>query len=230
MSGPCTITTILISRDHILRLGVRNILARQHIRLIDPPADMTDMDTHLARTQPQAIILDAGAEPDLRGFITKIRACVPKGKIILLMGSEDTTCNWESLSSGVDGVVLKRQPPEALIACIEDLCGLSSIPAPCAYSETPRANPASQDADNGFGSLSSCHRHPSLTEREREVLELIAFGLSNKDIADRLCISVTTVRHHLTSIFDKLGVTTRQKLLVRALQYGLVSLPVSSLS
>jgi DNA-binding NarL/FixJ family response regulator len=67
-----------------------------------------------------------------------------------------------------------------------------------------------------------------LTEREREVIVLIGQGLSNKDIADRLCISGITVRHHLTSIFDKLGVTTRQKLLIRAHQFGLVELTASA--
>jgi DNA-binding NarL/FixJ family response regulator len=64
-----------------------------------------------------------------------------------------------------------------------------------------------------------------LTEREREVVRLISEGLSNKDIADRLCISSITVRHHLTSIFDKLGVSNRQKLLIRAHQQGLVGSP-----
>ncbi|MDQ3235875.1 MAG: response regulator transcription factor, partial [Pseudobdellovibrionaceae bacterium] len=60
-----------------------------------------------------------------------------------------------------------------------------------------------------------------LTERERDVVRLISQGLSNKDIADRLCISSITVRHHLTNIFDKLGVSNRQKLLIRAHQYGI---------
>ena len=63
----------------------------------------------------------------------------------------------------------------------------------------------------------------ALTERERDVIVLIGQGLSNKDIANRLCISGITVRHHLTRIFDKLGVTSRQKLLIRAHQYGLVA-------
>ena len=52
-------------------------------------------------------------------------------------------------------------------------------------------------------------------------MRLVSEGLSNKDIADRLCISSITVRHHLTSIFDKLGVSNRQKLLIRAHQNGL---------
>jgi DNA-binding NarL/FixJ family response regulator len=68
----------------------------------------------------------------------------------------------------------------------------------------------------------------SLTDRERNVIALVGEGLSNKDIGDRLCISEITVRHHLTSIFDKLGVSNRQKLLIRAHQYGLVALTASA--
>ena len=55
-----------------------------------------------------------------------------------------------------------------------------------------------------------------LTEREREIIKLLSQGLSNKDIAHALCISDSTVRHHLTNIFDKVGVPNRQKLLVHA--------------
>ena len=65
-----------------------------------------------------------------------------------------------------------------------------------------------------------------LTEREGDMIRLIGQGRSNKDIADHLCISAVAVRHHLTSIFDKLGVTTRPKLLVRAHHYSLVESPV----
>ena len=64
----------------------------------------------------------------------------------------------------------------------------------------------------------------SLTSREREIIAVIGEGFSNKDIADRLCISETTVRHHLTSIFSKFDVSNRQKLLIAAHQYGVVEL------
>lgn len=60
-----------------------------------------------------------------------------------------------------------------------------------------------------------------MTPREREVIRLITQGLSNKDIADRLLISSITVRHHLTNIFDKVGVSNRQQLLIRAHQDGI---------
>ena len=63
-----------------------------------------------------------------------------------------------------------------------------------------------------------------LTERECQIIRCVSQGLSNKDIADRLCISSITVRHHLTAIFDKLGVPNRKKLIVHAHERGLVDL------
>ncbi|MFN8001181.1 MAG: response regulator transcription factor [Acidobacteriota bacterium] len=64
-----------------------------------------------------------------------------------------------------------------------------------------------------------------LTEREHEVVKLIGEGLRNQQIADRLCISIITVRHHLSSIFSKLGLSDRFELAIYAYRYGLASIP-----
>lgn len=61
----------------------------------------------------------------------------------------------------------------------------------------------------------------SLAQRERDIVQLVSHGLSNKEIADQVCISAFTVRHHLTSIFAKLGVSGRQKLMIQAYQEGM---------
>ena len=148
-------------------------------------------------------------------------------KIILLCGFEDKERTREAFLSGVDGIVLKVQPSAVLIAAIESL-GLAQA--------EPVSFPPTVPASTVTGAPGSSHvsepyqvKWPSaLTERERAVIVLIGQGLSNKDIADRLCISGITVRHHLTSIFDKLGVTSRQKLLIRAHQYGLVEITASA--
>jgi DNA-binding NarL/FixJ family response regulator len=68
----------------------------------------------------------------------------------------------------------------------------------------------------------------SLTMREPEIISFIAMGMRNKDSADRLCTTETTVRHHLTNIFGKLDVSDRQKLLILAHHYDLVDLKVES--
>jgi DNA-binding NarL/FixJ family response regulator len=216
---------MLVSRDHILRLGVEKILTeRRHIRLIGPSSwTATEVEEQLAREQPQIVIVDSQTERDLAGLIQRIKRLAPRAKTVLLIGFEETGCTWDAFSAGVDGVILKVQPAGVLIAYVESLCGLpEDVP------EDVKSRYVNRSVQNGSvdpASLSP-RQYASLTNREREILALIGQGLSNKDIADRLCISVITTRHHLTSIFNKFGVETRQKLLIRAHQYGLVEFSV----
>ncbi len=151
-----------------------------------------------------------------------------ESKIILLCGFEDKERTREAFLSGVDGIVLKVQPPAVLVAAIESL-GLAQTDPVNTPPTVPAVSTVTAPPSSSHVSVSYPVKWPSaFTEREREVIVLIGEGLSNKDIADRLCISGITVRHHLTSIFDKLGVTSRQKLLIRAHQYGLVEITASA--
>jgi DNA-binding CsgD family transcriptional regulator len=113
-----------------------------------------------------------------------------------------------------------------IIACINHFFGISAGTLQ-AIETMPHAPAFKQAGKFRTGSDPSILQSTGiLTEQERDMVRLIGQGRSNKDIADHLCISAVTIRHHLTSIFDKLGVTTRPKLLVRAHQNGLVESPV----
>jgi DNA-binding NarL/FixJ family response regulator len=79
--------------------------------------------------------------------------------------------------------------------------------------------------DTAQGPSADATKIATLTERERQVIRLIGEGLKNKEIADRMYISEATVRHHLTSIFNKLGVTDRLELVIYAYQHNLAELP-----
>jgi DNA-binding NarL/FixJ family response regulator len=111
-----------------------------------------------------------------------------------------------------------------LIAAIETLCG-SKPRVECQIQPDPTI-PNVQDG--AMKTDEEIARMNSLTTREREIISHVARGSKNKDIASRLRISETTVRHHLTNIFSKLEVSSRQKLLILAHQFGLVELTVSS--
>ena len=121
--------------------------------------------------------------------------------------------------------MLTVQPPAVLIAAIASLCsGDLQI-------ERQRIEPASFILNDQHPVKTPDHKRTricDLTLREREIIGLIGKGLSNKDIADRLCISDITVRHHLTNIYSKLDVSNRQKLLIFAHQYGLIEPTLSS--
>lgn len=133
---------------------------------------------------------------------------------MLLCGLEEKECTREAFAAGIDGIILKVQPPEVVLAVIESL-----------YSSAKPQARVKQDHVDGLSLGSVFEKVDSapppawpeaLTERKREIIRLVEQGFSNKDIAYKLSISDSTVRHHMTNIFDKVGVPNRQKLLIHA--------------
>ncbi len=209
------ITLAVLTNQSLVWLGLQKLF--EHIetrRIIMYPHRR--MAPHLlnAETCPDMFVLDLAADRDVVNTIRQIRESASTSKIVLLSGVEDKERLHEAFGVGVDGVVLKIQPPGVILATIEALY--------------PVASPRASDQRNDLvwmGLKHTSHQaidlptpspawSAALTEREREIVGLVAQGLSNKDIAYRLSVSDSTVRHHLTNIFDKLGVPNRQKLLI----------------
>jgi DNA-binding NarL/FixJ family response regulator len=233
MSGPkrkpSTASLAVITSNHLVRLGLQQIIGTtDHIRFVGHAKCGTDADELIGRQQPQVIVIDMEPDIDIAGLIQRAKRAAPRSKLVLLSGFDDKERTKEALVTGVDGIVLKIQPPAVLIAVIEYLCQAAAEPTTDKGGGTNNFLPGVPVTPFGDAEPAAAKWPGALTEREREVIVLIGQGLSNKDIADRLCISGITVRHHLTSIFDKLGVTTRQKLLIRAHQFGLVELTASA--
>ena len=223
-----TTVVAIVSSNYLLRLGLQRIVEQEKwIRLIGQTANGTTLDDVLTRERPHIMIIDTEIESDVPGLIQKIKASAPETKTILLTGMDEAECTRQAFACGVDGLVLKIQPSPVLIATIDYLARAASATVPLPGSHTaPLNKPHRTTVPAAIATTPPQSKWPDgLTEREREVVRLISEGLSNKDIADRLCISSITVRHHLTSIFDKLGVSNRQKLLIRAHQHGLVRPP-----
>lgn len=144
-----------------------------------------------------------------------------KTRVLALTGVRDTETHKKAVQLGAMGVVLKEDAAELLIKAIEkvylgevwlDRLSLGSL----LWQLTRRVND-SVDPER--------RKIATLTEREREVITLIAQGLKNKQIAERLFISQTTVTHHLSSIYAKLGVSDRLELVVYAFANKLAKLP-----
>jgi DNA-binding NarL/FixJ family response regulator len=129
----------------------------------------------------------------------------------------------KALALGATGIVLKMQPPAVLIAAILDLCQFyahDSLSKVMTLEQTHtqqafKAGSIDHEVTKQIGTL---------TVRERQIIRLVSLGLKNKDIARQLSISDITVRHHLSSIFCKLEVSDRQKLLILAHRNGLADL------
>jgi DNA-binding NarL/FixJ family response regulator len=169
-----------------------------------------------AEHPPDVFILDLDTERDAVGTITQLRESAPTSKIVLLCGLEDKDRTCEAFAAGVDGVILKIQPPEVVLAVIEALYASAKLQTPVERAGPGGGNLGIPAKHTGESALPPPAWPDALTEREREIIRLVEQGLSNKDIAYTLSISDSTVRHHMTSIFDKVGVPNRQKLLIHA--------------
>ena len=225
--GRTTTVVAIVSSNYLLRLGLQRIVETEKwIQLIEHAATATAVDDMLTREHPHIMVVDTDIVNDVTGLIQKIKVGAPRIRIILLSGLHDPECTRQAIAFGVDGIVLKIQPSAVLIATIEYLARPAGACVPPSGDVAAQLNLNKAPSAPVSRTGNSCQTKwpEGLTEREREVIRLISQGLSNKDIADRLCISSITVRHHLTNIFDKLGVSNRQKLLIRAHQYGIVEL------
>jgi len=207
------LTIAILSHQCCVWIGLQKILVSSTTppMIVHPypsrPAELLRSDS-----RPDVFILDLETLHDALGIITQIREAASTSKIVLLCGFEDQARTREAFGAGVDGIILKVQPPEVVLAVIEALYTTAMPQIPMELNATSRIGLTKK-----VESFASPPAWPAaLTEREREVIRLVEEGLSNKDIAYRLSISDSTVRHHMTSIFDKVGVPNRQKLLVHA--------------
>ena len=213
------LTVSIISRHHLMLLGLQKVLeskGTELLRVIVYPHRRMTPTVLLPENRPDVFVLDMETERDIINTIRQMREAAPLSKIMLLSGFDDKESTREAVEYGVDAVILKIQPPAVVLAAIDALFPVVRNDALIEYDRSKFADSRTffkKPADTG---RQSSVWPAALTQREREVIRLVGEGLSNKDIANQLSISDNTVRHHLTSIFDKVGVPNRKKLLVHA--------------
>ncbi|MBX3234793.1 MAG: response regulator transcription factor [Nitrospiraceae bacterium] len=223
-----TVRVALVSGNLLARMGLRRLIETNlGILLVGESHGGIPACGLLQQERPDCVVVDLESEINVVEAVKSYKQVAPQAKILLLCGWSDVDRARQALGIGADGIVLKCQPPAVLMAMIEGQSDelAMEVVAPCQATPT-----LVNEVRNGTkrGPVEVGRGTGLLTDRERMVVGLVGQGLSNRDIAERLCISETTVRHHLTSIFDKMGVSNRQKLLIRAHQDGLVELTASA--
>jgi DNA-binding NarL/FixJ family response regulator len=218
------IRVFIVSDNHIIRSGLRRILDSQpSFRVVaEVSIEKTgDLDTKGERADLVLVELDPRAT-DAFAFIDSLKDKKSDLPVLVLCDLADHELSRKALALGAAGVVLKMQPPAVLIAAIQELC-------PRAGHRSSPKKLATQANGRSYASHAEGARNiKSLTVREREIIRLVGRGMKNKEIANRLSISDITVRHHLTSIFCKLDIEDRQKLLILAHHWGLADLALSN--
>ncbi len=209
------LTVAIISTQSLVWLGLQKILECSHnFRVVGQPLQRIATEMLKTEYRPDVIILDMETERDIRESIQRIRESIPTSKIVALGGFEDKDRMREAVECGVDGVILKVQPPGVVLAVIESLYPFSNNHERVQVDGGAPLDLGTPAQRQCVTSAQASGWPDALTEREREVIRLVGQGLSNKDIAYHLSIADSTVRHHLTSIFDKVGVPNRQKLIL----------------
>ena len=175
------------------------------------------------RAQPDIILLDI----DLDGTnalecLPALVKAAPRARVLVLTGLSDAGVHMQALRAGAMGLVLKEKAADVLLKAIDKV-----HQGEVWFDRATMGNVLSEMSLGGGQGPDNPEKSKivSLTDREREVVTLIGEGLKNKHIAERLFISETTVRHHLTSIFDKLGVSDRLELVIYAYRHNLAQPP-----
>jgi DNA-binding NarL/FixJ family response regulator len=213
-------TSILIADDQaMIRTGLRKILeAETDLEVVAEAPDGSDAVAATVRLLPDVVLMDIRM-PVLDGIeaTRRITRTVPSTRVLILTTFGLDTYVFDSLRSGASGFMLKDAPPEELIAAVRIVAAGDALLAPAVtrrvveeFVRAPAAPPA-QPPSLG-----------ELTPREREVLDLLARGLSNPEICSELVISEATAKTHVARILQKLDLRDRVQAVIYAYESGLV--------
>jgi DNA-binding NarL/FixJ family response regulator len=209
---------VLVADDQsMVRAGFRMLLAEEaDIDVVAEASNGREALDKAARFHPTVVLMDIRM-PELDGLeaTRRILAADPTARILILTTFDLNEYIYEALRAGASGFVLKDDPPEQLIAAIRTVAAGDALLSP---SVTKRVI-------NQFTHIARPTPPPELDEltgREREILRLIAEGLSNAEIGERLYISETTVKTHVTHVLQKLNLRDRVQAVVLSYQSGLV--------
>jgi DNA-binding NarL/FixJ family response regulator len=199
---------LVIADDHALfRGGLKSLLRRQRdMQVVGEAESAAAMMATVAETRCEILLLDLQMERWALGDIQQLAAVT---KVIVLTASESVENAIVAMRLGARAVVQKRFAVQTLVEAIHAVAeGLVWMPPSLQAEVTSQwSSPASK----------------SLTSRETEIVQHVASGLRNAEIAQRLTITEATVKTHLNNIFDKLGLRDRVELAVYALRHGLVT-------
>ncbi len=208
---------VLIADDHpMFRAGVRSMLRREaSVMLVGEAITGSAAIALAAELQPDVILMDLHM-PDVNGIdaTRRILQQHPHMYVLVLTMFEDDDSVFAALRAGARGYLLKGADKPEIVRAINGVASGEAIFGPAiaqrliaffAAPQTPAPPPVL----------------PELTDREREILVLMTHGLSNQAIADRLVVSLKTVRNHGSNIFSKLQVADRAQAILRARDAGL---------
>lgn len=213
---------VLIADDHpIVRDGLRKLLSlEEDFQIVGEASDGCEVLDKVQELDPDVLLLDLRM-PNLDGLsaLQALQQTNKHTRVIVLTASEDKNEFVQAMKLGCSGIVLKQTAPELIVKSIRKVHG-GEIWLDSHTTAAVMRQFAAPGESTGSGSGKSRERSP-LSQREREIVQLVAQGYKNKEMAEKMFISEQTVKNHLHNIFDKLGVSDRLELALYAIHKGL---------
>jgi DNA-binding NarL/FixJ family response regulator len=214
------VRVLVVDDDDLMRAGLKAVLTSDEtIEVVGEAGDGRTAVSEARRHVPEVVLMDVRM-PGLDGIAAtrEIVAVSPEIKVAILTTFEQDDYIFGALNAGDSGFLLKRTKPEELIAAIHTLAAGDSLLSPSVTRKV-----IEQMTEQPLVDRSSAERLDLLTLREREVLELIAAGLSNGEIAATFVIEESTVKTHVKRILMKLRLRDRVQAVIFAYESGLTS-------
>ena len=203
---------VLVADDHpIVRSGIVAMVAEaDDLEVVAAVGDGAAAVREAIATAPDVVLMDLRM-PVLDGSAAtgRITEALPGTRVIVLTTYETDDAILEAITAGASGYLVKAAPEAEILAGIRSVAAGGTVVAPAMAAALARGIRQQQSG-------------PKLSDREREVLALVADGGSNPDIARALHLSEATVKTHLLHVFEKLGVSDRTRAVTRAMELGLL--------
>jgi DNA-binding NarL/FixJ family response regulator len=218
MTKTKAVVRILVADDHaIFRDGLRKLLdGADDVQIVGEASNGNECVKMLARLKPDILLLDLRMpEKDGLGVLEEINFDSVQTRVIVLTAAEDDRDVVRAMRLGARGVVLKQSASDLLLKSIRKVHD----------GEIWLDNRMTAEVIDAFKKSAEAGQRrekPLLSDREKEIVQLVAQGFRNREIGEKLFISEQTVKNHLHNIFDKLGVSDRLELALYAIHHRLI--------
>ncbi|WP_312473556.1 response regulator transcription factor [Neobacillus sp.] len=210
---------ILLVDDHaVVRMGLKMLLnTNPEVEVIGEASEGNEGIKKALKLKPDVVVMDLSMPHGKDGLsaTTELKKLMPEINILILTMHDDEEYLFRAIQGGASGCILKSAPHDELLAAIESVAAGDAYLHPSAQKRLMEEYLAGVRHDGN-------DRYNLLSDREREVLTLIAKGYSNKEIAEQLVISVKTVETHKGNLMEKLQMKTRPELVEYAVKKGLL--------